>query len=54
MIRTMPVVQSEEIELYTRTYYSLLRSSAPIRIRSLEETHAAMNSSLHQLSACGV
>ncbi|MEZ4866846.1 MAG: hypothetical protein R3C14_36330 [Caldilineaceae bacterium] len=48
MIRTMPVVQSEEIELYIRTYYSLLRSSAPIRIRSLEETHAAMNSSLHQ------
>lgn len=50
MIRTMPVVQSEEIELYIRTYYSLLRSSAPIRIRSLEETHAAMNSSLHQLA----
>ncbi|MCE7981171.1 MAG: hypothetical protein DYG89_08275 [Caldilinea sp. CFX5] len=50
MIRKMPVVQSEEIELYIRTYYSLLRSSAPIRIRSLEETHAAMNSSLHQLA----
>lgn len=50
MIRTMPVVQSEEIELYIRTYYSLLRSSAPIRIRSLEETHGAMNSSLHQLA----
>lgn len=48
MIRTMPVVHSEEIELYIRTYYSLLRSSEPIRIRSLEETHAAMNSSLHQ------
>ncbi len=48
MIRTMPVVHSEEIDLYTRTYYSLLRSSAPIRIRSLEETHGAMNSSLHQ------
>jgi hypothetical protein len=44
----MPVVHNEEIELYIRTYYSLLRSSAPIRIRSLEETHAAMNSSLHQ------
>ena len=48
MIRTMPVVHNEEIELYIRTYYSLLRSSEPIRIRSLEETHAAMNSSLHQ------
>ncbi len=48
MIRTMPVVHTEEIDLYMRTYYSLLRSSAPIRVRSLEETHAAMNSSLHQ------
>lgn len=48
MVRTMPVSHNEEIELYIRTYYSLLRSSAPIRIRSLEETHAAMNSSLHQ------
>lgn len=48
MVRTMPVVHNEEIELYIRTYYSLLRSSAPVRIRSLEETHTAMNSSLHQ------
>ncbi|MCX6049818.1 MAG: hypothetical protein NT075_32365 [Chloroflexi bacterium] len=51
MVRTMPVVHNEEIELYIRTYYSLLRSSAPVRIRSLEETHAAMNSSLHQQAA---
>ncbi|MDQ3247783.1 MAG: hypothetical protein M3Q45_01115 [Chloroflexota bacterium] len=48
MVRTMPVVHNEEIELYIRTYYSLLRSSTSVRIRSLEETHAAMNSSLHQ------
>jgi hypothetical protein len=48
MVRTMPVAHNEEIELYIRTYYSLLRSSEAIRIRSLEETHAAMNSSLHQ------
>lgn len=48
MDRATPVAHSEEIELYIRTYYSLLRSSAPIRVRSLEETHAAMNSSLHQ------
>jgi hypothetical protein len=48
MVRTMPQVHNEEIDLYIRTYYSLLRSSEPIRIRSLEETHAAMNSSLHQ------
>jgi len=44
----MPTIHNEEIDLYIRTYYSLLRSSEPIRIRSLEETHAAMNSSLHQ------
>lgn len=48
MIRTMPVVQNEEIELYIRTYYSLLRSTAPVRIRSLEEMHEGMNSLLHQ------
>jgi hypothetical protein len=48
MDRATPVAHSEEIELYIRTYYSLLRSSGPVRVRSLEETHAAMNSSLHQ------
>ncbi len=48
MDRTPPIAYSEEIELYVRTYYSLLRSSEPIRVRSLEETHAAMESSLHQ------
>ncbi len=48
MDRTTPVAHSEEIELYIRTYYSLLRSSGPIRVRSLEDTHAAMNSNLHQ------
>ncbi|MCB9148192.1 MAG: hypothetical protein H6641_05485 [Caldilineaceae bacterium] len=47
MDRTMPIAHNEEIELYLRTYYSLLRSSEPIRIRSLEETHAAMNSTIH-------
>lgn len=47
MDRTTPVAHNEEIELYLRTYYSLLRSSAPIRLRSLEETHAAMNSVIH-------
>jgi hypothetical protein len=48
MDRAIPIAHSEEIELYIRTYYSLLRSSGPVRVRSLEETHAAMNSSLHQ------
>ena len=33
MDRTVPVAHSEEIELYIRTYYSLLRSSGPIRVR---------------------
>ena len=48
MVRTTPTAVSEEIELYIRTYYSLLRSSGPVRVRSLEDTHAAMKSSLHQ------
>ena len=47
MIRTVPETTSEGIELYIRTYYSLLRSSGDVRIRSLEETHEAMKSSLH-------
>ncbi len=47
MDRTTPVAHNEEIELYIRTYYSLLRSSGPVRVRSLEETHMAMKSNLH-------
>jgi hypothetical protein len=47
MERTVPSTESEEIELYTRTYYSLLRSSTEVRIRTLEEVHAGMNSLLH-------
>ena len=47
MIRTVPEITGEGIELYIRTYYSLLRSSGDIRIRSLEETHEGMRSSLH-------
>ncbi len=47
MIRTVPQTTGEGIELYIRTYYSLLRSSGDIRIRSLEETHEGMGSSLH-------
>jgi hypothetical protein len=47
MDRTVPRTGSEEIELYIRTYYSLLRSSAEAQLRTLEETHAAMGSSLH-------
>lgn len=47
MDRTVPRTASEEIELYIRTYYSLLRSSADVQIRTLEEVHANMVSSLH-------
>ena len=47
MIRDIPSRANEENELYMRTYYSLLRSTSDIRVRSLEETHSAMNSSLH-------
>ena len=47
MERTVPSTASEEVELYLRTYYSLLRSSADVQIRSLEETHAGVKSTLH-------
>jgi len=45
--RTVPSTASEEIELYQRTYFSLLRSSAEVQIRTLEEAHARMGSLLH-------
>jgi hypothetical protein len=47
MDREVPRTGSEEIELYIRTYYSLLRSTAEVQIRTLEEVHAEMASSLH-------
>ena len=47
MERTVPSTASEEIELYQRTYYSLLRSTAEVQIRTLEEAHVRMNSLLH-------
>ncbi len=47
MERTVPRTGSEEIELYLRTYYSLLRTSDEVRLRTLEETHTAMHSLLH-------
>ena len=47
MERTVPTTESEEVELYLRTYYSLLRTTAEVQIRSLEEAHAGMNSLLH-------
>jgi hypothetical protein len=47
MDRTVPSTASEEIELYIRTIYSLLRSTTEVQLRTLEEVHAGMNSSLH-------
>jgi len=47
MERTVPTTGSEEIELYMRTYYSLLRTTDEVQIRSLVETHLGMDSSLH-------
>ena len=48
MDRATPTPGNEEIELYMRTYYSLLRSSGEVEVRSLEETHSVSNASLHQ------
>jgi hypothetical protein len=47
MDRAVPRTGSEDIELYLRTYYSLLRSTTEVQIRTLEEVHANMASSLH-------
>jgi len=47
MERTVPYTASEEVELYLRTYYSLLRSSSDVQIRTLEEVHSATHSLLH-------
>ena len=47
MDRTVPRIGSAEIELYIRTYYSLLRSTGEIQLEALVEAHANTNSSLH-------
>lgn len=47
MDRQPPRTTSEEIDLYIRTYYSLLRSSGEVRVRAFEEAHAHSDSSLH-------
>lgn len=47
MDRTVPKSGSAEIELYIRTYYSLLRSTHTIQIETLVGAYMAMNSSLH-------
>ncbi|MCD6476058.1 MAG: hypothetical protein J7K85_07350 [Anaerolineaceae bacterium] len=47
MDRKVPSTVSEEIELYERTIYSLLRSTTNVQLRTLEEVHASTNSLLH-------
>ena len=47
MDRQPPRSTSNAIDLYIRTYYSLLRSSGEVRVRSFEEAHAFSDSSLH-------
>ena len=42
---------SDEVELYQRTYTTLLRSSGETALRVLEPSHMAMGSSLHPLAA---
>lgn len=48
MDRQPPSSSSDSIDLYIRTYYSLLRSSGDVRVRALEEAHAWSDSSLHE------
>jgi hypothetical protein len=45
--RQPPRATSDEIDLYIRTYYSLLRSSGDVRVRAFEEAHLYSKSSLH-------
>ena len=47
MERTVPRTDSDEIDLYVRTYYSLLRSSGEVAIETLVESHVGMDSLLH-------
>jgi hypothetical protein len=47
MDRTVPSSGNEEINLYLRTYYSLLRSSREVQLKTLIEAHTRMNSALH-------
>ena len=42
---------SDEVELYHRTYTTLLRSSGETLLRVLEPSHRSMNSSLHTLAS---
>ena len=47
MERQPPVAPADEIDLYVRTYTSLLRSSGDVDVRAFEEAHAFSLPSLH-------
>ncbi len=47
MKRTAPVENADKIKLYMRTCYSLLRTTEEVQIRTFEETHINMGSTLH-------
>src|SRR5690349_7657101 len=47
MDRRPPRTTSDEIDLYIRTYYSLLRSTGEVRVSAFEEAHGFSDSSLH-------
>jgi hypothetical protein len=51
MEREIPRTTSDEINLYIRTYYSLLRSSSDVPVRAFEEPHVFSGSSLHSGAA---
>lgn len=53
MDRQRPRTTSDEIDLYIRTYYSLLRSSGEVRVRAFEEAHSFSDSSLHANALSG-
>jgi hypothetical protein len=49
-LRQAAGLTSDEVELYHRTYTTLLRSTGETHLRVLEPSHAAMSSSLHPLA----
>jgi hypothetical protein len=48
MERQAPVAPADEIDLYVRTYTSLLRSTGDVDVRAFEEVHTFSASSLHE------
>src|ERR671921_593521 len=50
-LRQAAGLSSDEVELYHRTYTTLLRSSGETHLRVLEPSHARMTWSLHPLAA---